>query len=585
MTATATATLNLGGTALSLDLVTESNAILGKRGSGKTTAGIVLFEEIFGHGVPVVSIDPKGDHWGLRAGADGSPNGGLAVAVFGGLHGDIPLEADAGAFVADLLREKSISAVLDVSEFSSGERRRFLTAFVDRLYRRPEREPMHLLIEEAHELVPQRVDAGDAAMVGAFERLVKLGRFKGIGVTMLSQRSASLNKNVLTQVDNLFMMRTVSPQDRAAVKAWIDTHAESSAIIDSLPKLATGECWLWQPEHGEPVQFRFRLRSTYDAGTTPRVGQAPRPSAVLTQIDLADIRAAMSETPVRASESDPKKLRELIASQKKQIEQLTVSLPAPAPVPVEVRVEVAVPVLPEAVSSGRLRDVEAQVESLLEQLGALQAEISGFTAAVLEVESGLAAAKVPVPLPVPVQSASSPARVASSVPRVPSSRDQNTKLRAGAVRMVESLGRMQPLRLTKSQWGMVSGLKTSGGTWSTYLSDLRRLAFIDENAAGFTLTDAGFDFLGGRPAPMTATELQSHYRQILRAGAARMLDAIMDVYPFAISKSELGEAVGIATSGGTFSTYLSDLTRNGLIDKQSDGLFRATDILMNGAEQ
>lgn len=594
-------TLDLGGVKLPLDFVTRSSAVLGMRGSGKTTAGIVLFEEIHAVGVPVVSIDPKGDHWGIRAGREGKPDGGLPVAVLGGLHGDIPLEADAGKYIADLVREKNISAVLDVSEFSASERRRFLAAFVDKLYRRPEREPMHLILEEAHEVVPQRVDAGDAAMVGAFERLVKMGRYKGIGVTMLTQRSASLNKNVLTQVDNLFMMRTVSPQDRAAVKAWIDTHSAFSTIIDSLPSLETGECWLWQPEHGEPVHFRFRQRRTYDAGTTPKVGEKRRPQAVLTGVDLAEIQTAMAATIERAASNDPTKLKAEVARLKREVDRAKAAamLAVVDPQPVEVRVEV--PIIP--VGSDRIREAlrhvsEAQraleaarlgVQTLLDEAGAA---ITGIIADIERAEKGggVAAAAPnlehrPVQTPAPehyvppaVPRTARPAAPAAS-PAAPG----EIKLRAGAVRMVESLGRMQPLRLTKSQWGMVSGLKTSGGTWSTYLGELRRLGFIDEGPAGFTLTDAGFDFLGGRPAPMTAVELQEHYRRILRAGAVRMLDEVMRVYPHTIERAELGEAAGISTAGGTFSTYLGELVRNGLIERDGQS-YRATDILMRGAE-
>jgi uncharacterized protein len=150
--------------------------------------------------------------------------------------------------------------------------------------------------------------------------------------------------------------------------------------------------------------------------------------------------------------------------------------------------------------------------------------------------------------------------------------------------MVEALGRMAPLRLTKSQWGTVAKLKTSGGTWSTYLSDIRRAGLIDENAAGYTLTDAGFDYLGGRPEPMTAGELQDHYRSILRSGAVKMLDALLAQHPYGMSREALGEAAEIATSGGTFSTYLSDLVRNGLAEKR-DAEYLATDILVFGAQQ
>ena len=149
--------------------------------------------------------------------------------------------------------------------------------------------------------------------------------------------------------------------------------------------------------------------------------------------------------------------------------------------------------------------------------------------------------------------------------------------------MVEALGRMSPLRLTKSQWGTVAHLKTTGGTWSTYLSDIRRSGLLDETAAGYTLTAAGFDYLGGRPEPLTPTELQDHYRSILRRGAAAMLDALISAYPLSITKDDLGAAAEITTSGGTFSTYLSDLTRNGLAHKTLDG-YSASDILIYGSQ-
>ena len=156
-------------------------------------------------------------------------------------------------------------------------------------------------------------------------------------------------------------------------------------------------------------------------------------------------------------------------------------------------------------------------------------------------------------------------------------------LRSGAQRMVLALGRMAPLRLTKSQWGTVARLKTSGGTWSTYLSDIRRAGLLDETPAGYTLTDVGFDYLGGRPDPLGPRELQDHYRAVLRRGAATMLDALIDAYPRSLTKEELGAAAEITTTGGTFSTYLSDLTRNGLARKTATGIV-ATDILIHGAQ-
>ena len=57
---------------LPLEAVTETFAIFGKRGKGKTNAAVVLVEELFRAGLPVVVLDPIGVWYGLKASADGS---------------------------------------------------------------------------------------------------------------------------------------------------------------------------------------------------------------------------------------------------------------------------------------------------------------------------------------------------------------------------------------------------------------------------------------------------------------------------------------------------------------------------------
>ena len=55
-----TASLHVAeGVDLPLELVTSSNGILAKKGAGKTSAAVVLLEEMHQAGVPVVVVDPK----------------------------------------------------------------------------------------------------------------------------------------------------------------------------------------------------------------------------------------------------------------------------------------------------------------------------------------------------------------------------------------------------------------------------------------------------------------------------------------------------------------------------------------------
>ena len=566
------------------DAVTETFALLAKRGAGKSNAAVVMAEAMFDAGLPWVAIDPKGDWWGIRSSGDGK-GPGLPVLVLGGQHADVPLEPAAGRLVANLIVEQRLTAVLDVSMMSKSDMRRFLADFAERLYQR-NTEPLHVFAEEAHEYIPQRVDAGAARMVGAWEKLVKWGRTHGLGVTLITQRSASLNKDVLTQVETLIALRTTGPQDQAAIRAWVDEHDNGAAMMAELRKLPSGDAFVLSPqwlELDEPKRITFARRRTFDSGATPRAGQKRTTPRTLADVDLAAIKEAMAETIEKAAADDPKTLRARIRDLERQV--------AEKPAPEVERVEI--PMLDDAMRSeiasatGSLVGASMSFRALADRLdAAMNIQTPTMQAASTRVEAVQRGSSAPRRPRQSLGDSTTPGAATEGKTRQgrPETRPDAPAghLRAGARRMVESLGRMAPLHLTTSQWGMVAHLKTTGGTWSTYLNELKRAGLVQQHTAGWQLTDAGFDYLGGRPAPMTATELQEHYRTILRAGAVKMLDALIDAYPDVLSRDALGERAQLSTAGGTFSTYLNELIRNGLAERDGTDV-RATDILMNGA--
>jgi hypothetical protein len=557
------------------DAVTETFAILAKRRAGKSNAAVVMAEEMYDRGLPWVAIDPKGDWWGVRAAGDGQAPG-LAVLVFGGRHGDVPLEPTGGRLVADLIVDQRLTCVLDVSEMTKADQRRFLIDFADRLYG-ANTQPLHVFCEEADEYIPQRVTGSEAKLVGTFETLVKRGGFRGIGITLITQRSASLNKDVLTQIETLIAMRTPSPHDRKAILGWVDYHAAGADAVNELPGLADGEAWVFSPQWlGKMEKIRFRRRRTFDSGATPKVGAKPRRPTQLAEVDIDSIKVAMADTIERAEAEDPRVLRKRVAQLERDLNEARRARPAP-----EIR---EVPVLTEEMRLGMVAASERLAERLTEineEIARIVDESVAPVLARLSVKlptippAKMPALRLPTPRVIEPRPATPPAPAAGD--------DPDVHLRGGAHRMVEALGRMAPLRLTKSQWGMVAKLKTTGGTWSTYLSDIRRSGFLDEAPNGYTLTDAGFAYLGGRPEAMTSAELQDHYRAVLRSGAAKMLDALIAAYPDGMTKEDLGAAVDIATTGGTFSTYVSDLVRNGLAERRN-GVIVATDVLIHGAD-
>ncbi len=298
------------------DAVTGTFALLAVRGAGKSTAAAVMAEEMFALGLPFVAIDPVGSWYGLRAGKDGSPRGGLAIPIFGGKRGDVPLERGAGQLLADLVVDKRLSCVLDLSQFDSeAAKKGLLLDFARRLYLRNE-SPLHLFLEEADDYIPQSPQRDEAQLLRAWENIVRRGRGRGIGVTLITQRSAAINKMVLYMCETLFAMRTVGPGDIKTVEAWVKYHNVDTGLLKSLASLEDGEAWVWSPHYLKKLEkFRFRQRKTFDSGATPKnlTSKTTRRAATLADVDLDLVREQMAATIEEAKKSDPRLLRQRIA--------------------------------------------------------------------------------------------------------------------------------------------------------------------------------------------------------------------------------------------------------------------------------
>src|SRR5260370_13211337 len=97
------------GLELPLSVVTLTQAILAKKGSGKTYTAAVIAEEMLTSGLPVTIIDPTGAWWGIKSSADGE-SAGYPVVVFGGDHADVAITPESGEVVALSLVERRYSA-------------------------------------------------------------------------------------------------------------------------------------------------------------------------------------------------------------------------------------------------------------------------------------------------------------------------------------------------------------------------------------------------------------------------------------------------------------------------------------------
>ncbi len=569
------------GMTLPTDAVTQVFGIIARRGRGKTYTASVMAEEMVREGLPFVVLDPLGAWWGLRSNADGT-KAGLPVVILGGEHGDIPLEATGGRAVADFIVAHPGHYILDLSGFdSNAAQERFSTDFAERLYRAKatERAALHLFVDEADSFAPQRTTPGQQRMLGAFEALARRGRIRGIGLTVITQRPASLNKNVLTQVECLISMQITGPQDRAAVDDWVKQYGEPGQRAEwlaSLASLAIGEAWVWSPSWLQKFErVRIRQRRTYDSGKTPEPGQASVDPKAMAKVDIAALASDMAATIEKAKADDPVELRKEIAKLRRQVAEALDSGPVPEPV----QVIVERPVVNEG-AIAEFVGVEAVLEDALKRLK------SGLTAAAILPEDTIYEAgerrvqvtTVPRPprdFPTMLGDA-----VRSAPPRPPVSDGADVNLKAGARKMLEVLARHYPMRVTRPQLGALARLAWKGGTFGTYFGILKRAGYIEEVGDEIAITDAGLAKSGvDYRQPLSTDEIREQWRGILKAGARRMFDALIEAYPAGLSREELGTRADIEMSGGTFGTYLGILRRNALVEEQN-GTVRAAEIVI-----
>lgn len=280
---------------LPIEALDADIAILGKKGGGKTFTAKGIVEQLLDMGRRVLILDPLGVWAGLRTAADGEAPG-YPVAIFGGLHGDLPLDTAAAVPLAAIIAKENLPAVIDLSELSKTAQQPFLYAFLHEL-RRANHEALTIVLEEADVFAPQNPQGDDSQRLhGEIDWIARRGRFRGFRLITITQRPARLSKDVLTQCSTLIAHRLPSPQDREAVKAWVDGNGDrdkAKEVFDTLAGLAVGEAWVWAPEHDVLERMRFPVIKTLDTSSTPKAGERRIEPKTLAEVDVSAIRAAL----------------------------------------------------------------------------------------------------------------------------------------------------------------------------------------------------------------------------------------------------------------------------------------------------
>jgi len=537
---------------LPLDAATSTFGILGKKGRGKTHTAAVLAEGLIKSGVPTTILDPTGAWYGLRSSADGKA-AGLPVVIFGGEHGDAPLTPTMGTRIAEILVERRFPAVLDLSVLRKNERRRFATDFLETLYQL-NRLAHHVVIDEADEVAPQRAYAGVERLLGATEDIVRRGRIRGLGVSMISQRPAALSKSVLSQVDALIVLGLTAPQDVAAVDDWVSSHSDpdqARTLKASLPSLPVGQAWVWSPEWlGITKRIQVQRRSTFDSSSTPKAGARRIVPTEWAAVDVAEIHDQLNQADTAAGGS--------AVQTNARIRELEQQLEAARSQPRQM-VRVEVPVLSDA-EVAHLNSAVTQLASLGRNLVETATNLSAALARATEIRVADATTPIngyPADLPTTVPKPLSPAPNGTSQP------SSSSSTLGKAEREILTVLAQHGTRNT-TQIALLTRRSHKSGGFRNSLSKLRSAGFID-GRGDVSITTAGRAALGTwEPLPQQGTDLIRWWGTQLGKAERLILDYLVTKPDCAVPVDEIALQTGYSPTSGGFRNSLSRLRSLGL---------------------
>lgn len=551
---------------LPLDFITQTQAILAKRRVGKTYTGQVQAEEFLRLDQQIIAIDPTGAWWGLKSSADGKAKG-YPVVIFGGEHADVPLEPNAGEIIAQAIVENGFSAIIDLSLFRKSQIPVFMGPFLETLYRL-NREAMHIFIDEADTFAPQKPFGEEARMLGAMEDLVKKGGIRGLGATLITQRPAVLNKNVLTQCEVLCVLRIVHHMDIKAIKLWIDVHGDpekSKQMIADLPSLPIGEAWFWSPGFGDIFRrVKIRQKQTFDSGRTPKPGEKRVTPKVVAEIDLHALGIQIQQTIEQKKANDPKELKARIAQLEKQLSAKQVAGKT-IEVPVEVVKEVVKQVEVPVVLKANIIDLEQLTEQLVTavgNMGEILASAHRLRVEALTAASASAPTSAPASKPKPngaINPAHStfikatPATIESTLTPPP----QMSKAERSILTILQVHGPSSIRNVA-----LLAGYSMDGGAFRGAMSDLKKAGLL-KSENGILETRTHLDDVEDLP---TGAELVSFWLGKLSQAEATIIRVLREYgHDGELTTEQIAEHAQYAVNGGGFRGAMGALKTIGLI--------------------
>jgi hypothetical protein len=547
----------------------QGNAFLGIRESGKSYSATYIAEQLDEAGIPFVAFDPIGVWKYLKAKGPG-PNGkGFPIVVAAATGGDLPLTvANAPEIMRAAMRE-NVSIVFDLFnvKITKKDFRAIVAACVEvLLHENPAYGLRHLFFEEAAEVAPQMVRPEVAHVYCLMESLARMGGNSSLGFSLINQRPEQVNKSLLELCDGAFLFRQKGKNSLTGMGKWLDftSPEKSKKIIETIPTLGAGECWLWPRESSDPILVKMpQKRSFHPDRRNPAA--AAKASRVNVSTFVSRMTMALPQIETERKENDPEELKKEIRKLKVELSR-TVAMTTPPAAPE--RIEVPILNRDDALKLVELNDnVKLIIEAQQRLAAAVEAKTFKGT-----VITFVKPPKSTVRQPIVMLSGE---RLATGI-KGPQQKlytlqpgDDEKALTTGCKAVLLACAQYAE-GATKEQIAILTGYKKT--SYNTYLQKLGQLGYVMPTGQGtMEATAAGITALGSDFQPLpTGAKLREYWLYRLPQGEKRVLEVLLEAYPNPVSRDQIDEATGYKKTSRN--TYLQKLNVRKLIEIHGDGV-------------
>jgi len=190
-----------------------------------------------------------------------------------GLLGHLEKIIESGLFDKDptpmnILLQKGRAIVLDMRGIPPEHQDLIVSRVCNQLFelrKRGEVPPGMIVIEEAHNFIPER-GYGKTVSTPILRTIASEGRKFGLGLMVISQRPARVDKNVISQCNTQIILRVTNPNDVNAIKKGVE--GLTAEMVDEVKRLPPGTAIVVSAELEKPIIVKVRIRKSKHGGAS-----------------------------------------------------------------------------------------------------------------------------------------------------------------------------------------------------------------------------------------------------------------------------------------------------------------------------